>query len=604
MSAPSPAARPTAPELLAVTAVCLLVALPGWRQSAEFSVHMAFDSVALAPPGSLFDRFYLAGGMDVDSFRPAGVLLVRALSALGTPLDPGLGLFKALWLLPFGLVGLWWARRRGLGRLSALVVALCVISPPALFNSWHLSEFDLLGATLLLALDGCLLGSGEAGARTWVEVALAAVAALAAILLKDSLAVLALVFLGLAGLASWRRRGDAAGSAPLLATGCAAALGVWMLTQMPDFVAHAGDAAAGLLRGPLVTGSQALALVGLPGVLAIGLLAFGRRLPGAAVLGVSVAHLLVPRPFRVQFFGCYVFDSVLWVGLLTGLLLVSTLWLARRGEAEQRPLALLVAVGLIAFSLLPALLRMRADVSTRVLLPLAPALFGLTLLALVGLARGPGLRLRRIGALVLATSLVWGGVTSGWEFGALMLTSDAVELEVKRGLVERVHGPTVLLPRNRIQETTLPELEALRGGELPVRFVRLTWPVHRGGDPLLEQTGMRLADLGAGGHRVYTSSLDVGSLAWWPDARTGRGGGEGLWPFPRHWIDDARLQRRTRPLGAVDRFGEATVLVDARRIVPVVPTALEELVWRLLRGLPVLERLEVRAELAELEVSS
>ena len=615
MSGLPPRSRAVPVELLAVAVVALLVAALGWRQSAEFSVHMAFDSVALAPGEALFSRFYLAGGMDTQSFRPLAVLAVRVLSWLGGPLDPWLGLLKALVLVPAALVVLWWARLRGLGRLSLPVTLLFVACPPALFNTWHLSEFDLAGAGLLLGIDGALLRArrDRQPVPGW-GLALLFAGALAAALLKDSLAVLCLLVLLLAWLGERRETGRLDGPAGLIGAAVSAGLLVWFLARPPEPSWSAPDSPAllpGLWRSYVVVASQLVALVGLPGALAVLLGAFGRRLPVWLVLAAVVLHVAAPAPFRTSFFGCSVFEHPAWPAVVGAGLLVGCgrlCLLDKRDDPRVAP-ALLVLAASAAFVLLPALIRMRADVSARVLLPVVPALFAVVLASTVEVARYRG-RGGRIAALLLGGSVAWVVLASGLESGATLLLQDRVELDVKRELSARLDRAATVVPRNRIRETTAPELRALRADPLPpIRFVRVTWPVGMAGvDPLREQAGFAALDLVRQDRRVLTSALDVFVVGQRPPplryGLVADRSDQGPWPFPPGWVDRARRRRWTEPASSAARFGGAVrvvPLLDSRRSIVLPPTSPADLLWRLVDGRPVIDRLEVRGELARLE---
>lgn len=615
-------AQPRPWEWAVVVTAALLIAALGWRQSAEFSVHMAFDSVALAPPGTPFARFYLAGGMDVDSFRPLAVLLVRLLSTLGSPLDPWLGLVKALLAVPCSAAVLWWARQRGLGRLAVPVALLAAASPPGTFNSWHLSEFDLLGMALILLADCSLLLARRRPRAPARRLAFAAAApAVCALMLKDSLAVLCVVFLLLALLDERAETGRWDGLAGRVTAGCSAALLVWLLARPPEPAWWDGDSGAafaavlgGLWRGWVVACSQVVALVGPAGVLAVVLAAAGPRLPPSPILALSLAVLAVPEPFRTSFFGCFVFDGPAWPAVLGSAFLLACARLATGAAANPlRAVARPILLSIAAFSLLPAIFRMRADVSARVFLPIVPALFALVLASAWAVARDGG-RARIAAATLLAGSMAWGALASGLESGALMLVQDRVELDVKRALVDRLDGPAVLLPRNRIRETTPEELYALRGERLPslpqLRFLRLTWPAEcKVAEAPLRQAGLALPDLARGGRTILTTSLDTFVVDQPAPPRRLRprdrpDGGRGPWPFPVSWIDDAWHLRWSVPRDAASWFaGQASVTVLAARgrrfVLP--PQGPSDLLWRVLDRRPLVDLVEVRGEAAAVE---
>ncbi len=169
----------------------VLVAL-AWRPSAEFSAWLALDIADRQPWGSVLGRQYLAAPVHAFSFRPGSVALLKGLAALGSPLDGWLQALEALLVFPFLAVARRWGMERlGLPAVAAsAAAALALLTPAGLFNAWHLGELDLLGGALLLGGD-LLLRRARSGRAAGP--ALAAFAA--AILLKDSVAVLVLVAL-------------------------------------------------------------------------------------------------------------------------------------------------------------------------------------------------------------------------------------------------------------------------------------------------------------------------------------------------------------------------------------------------------------------------
>ena len=475
--------------------VCLglavIVGLLAARPSAEFSSHMAFDVAARMTAGP-FARVYLPEGLDTETFRPISILLVRLMAAWGSPLHPWIGLCKGLSVPIFMGIVVIWGRARGLGAVGPIAGLATILTPAGLFNSWHLTEFDLIAAAFILGGEVLLLR-----ARTlpgWRATVLAALPFVAAAWLKDSAGVLAVVVLG----ASWvdERRDGLGWRGPAARVGALVVmmlLGFFLLGPTPRPGGPGASILADLfLRAGAVVSVQWAALLSLPAALALGLARFGARLSTALGLGLVVAHLAVPDLAWSSLFLCMLTGRGLLAVLLGSALLIALLThaagpLSRDGKGLAASSFALAPVGAaIAFTLLPMLLRMRPDVSTRVFLPVLPGAFALVL--------GSAAALRPAWRLALAVPLLWALLAPGIRFGTEFLATERVEHAVKGELARSISGPTVVLGTHVVWEICARELEALAGRALPLQILRVHLPRGAGGPFVLQQTG---ADLDA-----------------------------------------------------------------------------------------------------------
>ncbi|MCO4773244.1 MAG: hypothetical protein KDA24_24635 [Deltaproteobacteria bacterium] len=627
---------PTDKRAAAVLAlVGLLVVVLGSRGTAEFSAHMAMDISQRMPLGSLFARVYMAEGMDTVTFRPGSVVAMRALGLLGSPLDATLGFAKSLLVLPWLLAAFAWGRRR-LGSVGGVVVALApLLIPAGLFNAWHLGEWDLLGATLLLGADELLL-RGRERRRLLL---LAAALYIGALLLKDSIAIATLLMLGLASVRDLRD-GRGWGTAPqLLMVGGAAALGVFFMHRTPwqELMAWFDDgsvtsmARGGPMEGrpggiatvlqPLtVTLGQLGAMVGLAGALTALLGAFGRRLPGGLVLGLAVGGLLLPTPRWFHFYLCYVADSPIWVWTVGGLLLLGLAGMAWRGwrdDDESDLSALYVLAMTAAWLVLPIALSIRADVSTRVFLPAAPLLAAVFVGALRRIAEGG--RAHRAAAWVLGVALAYGVVSDGARFSQRFLATEAMELEGKSALAAQLDGPGVLFPVNKTWQITDTELGALMGvSPPPLWMLRVPFPVDRpdatgalrhlepGALPVV--AGRSMDRLLADGRAVYSFSLLARSAAGPKGAAVLRSRYTGQpqgslpdpWPIPLRTFDDDHFHEYSCCDPVDELFasvGGLPLIFESAQTVWLPPRRLEGLLPQLVAGAPLIERQDVVARL-------
>lgn len=591
----------------------LLVIAGGWHGSGEFSAHGALDVARRQPISSVMSHVLLVEPVDAPSFRPLNVLFVRLFGALGDPSHPlPTALKTAFEVGAFLLAGWLWLRRRLPPPLRAAALLVALATPAALFDAWHAGEWGLLGAALVLLGDE-LLEPGPAGKRTTARLVGAAMAWLAALLLKDSVAVIALCVLGLRAWEGWRAERRLDGPATLFALAGASLLAVFFFTTPPwgqalgpESALQGGPPTADLVgeagRAATVALAQLAALVGVAGVLAVAAARLVGRLPGAVLLAAVGVAVLVPEPARFHFFLCFVFDSVPWVWAVAAPLVLAAAAASARPERSSDGARWLL-VTLAAFVALPLLLQVRGDLSTRVFLPVLVPVAGWVVASVAELARAGRPGRVAAGVLLLGLSVQAAGGAIGFTSGYLAL--EAAELGAKRELVRLVEGPTVVATVSRERLATLQELAFLGlAPDARLRRVRTIFPADRPDGPFgvggLGRSPVLRVMLESRLERLMV--LDVGLRS----TATGRGRASlagtftpgGPWPVPPHSFDDDhfRVYSELEPVVAwVDGVAAASPLSDERRVVLRPPARLSDLTGALLLGRPLVERLEARA---------
>ena len=600
----------------ALAGLGLVVVALAWRPSAEFSAWLALDIAERQPLGSVLGRQYLAAPVHALSFRPGSVVLLKGLAALGTPLDGWLQALEALVVLPFLAV----ARRWGMERLrlpgpaASAAAALALLTPAGLFNAWHLGELDLLGAALLLGGDA-LLRRARGGGTAWPAV----LAIVAAILLKDSVAVLALLCVAVQAWEARQEEGTWDTLPSRLLVGCSVAL-LLLFVRRPDWGRLIGgpDGGAVGVSGLLLSSAQAAGgpsvaapvvvvlaqLVALAGPVSVGAwLARHDRLPAAGALVVAAVAVFAPEPARFHVYLSFVYGSVPWVLVLGAAALMGL------GMAPDRGVGRWALAAVATFVVLPVLLRMRGDLSTRVLLPLAVPLFGLAVASVRSLAQRGGLA--RWAAGILALGLAWQGVGGAWDFGARFLVLERVELRAKRSLVETLESPAWLLATHRAWLVHPNELAGLGApDDLVLRRPVLPFAVDRPdgvfpGAPLERALGVSLAELGAAGEQALLYEVGLRSRG---DVSALRGrfavGPGSPWPVPPHSFEDDHY-RVYGPRSPVEGLrlgsGRAERVADWHAGVWLPPPRAARLVEALLFSSPLVERMDAVGRVSRLE---
>lgn len=465
--------RPTRPwglrsvPAVALVATCVLGMVFAWRPTAEFSAHMAVD-VSVRQLAGPFARVFLPEGLDTETFRPLSVVFVRLLAAFGGPLDPVASGLKGASAILFAVAALRWSRATGAGWKGALAAWLTVLSPAGWFNVVHFTEFDLLGAALLLEGDRALRGDRP--------IPRAVLPLFLALILKDSVALSAITLVGAHVLL--QARSKQADLVPLAALLVGALLTFLLSGAVPTRLGHGAPlSAAG--QAAFVLGAQWAALLG-PAALVV-LAApppfWGRWTPAA--LGLIALPWLLPDPAFQSLFLCFlpadapIGSPLSWGSLAVVLALGFSSW--RRTAAPQDAGVLAAALFTGVFIVLPALMRMRDDTSTRVLLPVLPFVYEAVIRRFVVVATalrgGFGAQGTAL-VLCLLLPLMWQGVAPGLSFLSTFLAQESAELQAKRTLAEAISGPSLVVGTDRIWEITGTELRALRPGLPPPVLTR------------------------------------------------------------------------------------------------------------------------------------
>lgn len=344
------------------------------RVVSTIEVGEAFSPSAMPPP------------MADALFRPLSVLAMKALIwAYGPHQLPG-AIFvggKAFFsALAFGLAARAWLVAYGMVFAARVVPVLVLLLPAHIYGLVTLTEFDGLAAAATLGAGALFQRDLRERGAWWGGILLA----LAAVSIKESAAVVQLAFLlaasGVAFEAGDRRRARAVLTVALVVGGIWAGLGHELFTgaarsRLADFGVAARAPIVGILMFQLVM------LLSWAGVAALATGVAARR-SARLVPAVFGLWLLAP-PLRVEnIFQTLVVDSLVFTvgstlvlhGLLVGLL-------SRRMPTQWRTSAahiLVVEAALIAGILTTS--SPREDMAGRLILSLSPMLFGLAVEAL------------------------------------------------------------------------------------------------------------------------------------------------------------------------------------------------------------------------------
>ncbi len=366
--------------------------------------------VAGIPLRDSFSPFWQPAPMNAWGFRPLSLVLMKGAATLwGDGLPPGwlLGGKAALGGIAWLAAATAWLRAHALSRVAPWAALAALMLSPHLFSSWHLTELDHLGAAALLAgLTALRVGRGP-GATLFAAVGIGA-----AMLLKESSALVSLAFLAAGATVAAHRGARAVAARYAGAFGLAAA--PW-LALAADLVSGArtavGRAPLGdrlpLLEhnavqfGYLATPAGAVAL-------AAGL---ARRLPPAAVWGGATAALMalplltVHSHYETIYFAHRWGGAALATGTLVALLAIAVDRRRPAGHATAAASALATLV-LVDLALLLSSAP-REDLAARLFLAAAPALLGLAFEA-ARRAWGEATGSARAPIAVVGVALAWG----------------------------------------------------------------------------------------------------------------------------------------------------------------------------------------------------
>lgn len=441
---------------VALLGVAVIGTVIAHRPTAEFSAHMAVD-VSTRMWAGPFARVHLPEGLGTETFRPFSVVIVRIFAALGGPLSPAVGALKAfLSAGSFAVAAILWGRSRGASWVAPAAALLTLLTPAGWFNTIHLSELDLMGAALLLLGDRALRSERRGALALWPFAA--------AILLKDSVALAAVALVAghvVSGATERRKRAWS-----LLWTLSGALFVFFISGATPSRAGHGGVGAA-VARAALVVGAQWAALLSVPVLLSLlGPIARDRGARNAVivVLGVaSAAAWFQPDPALRSLFLCYLPERGDALPLLVGAAWCGLIALVVSTRGTERAAGTTAALGLaVVFVVLPGLLRMRDDTSTRVFLPLLPFVLEAVLFRLRALWQVDSKPVRAALIVGLGPALLWQSAVPGLSFLGGFLATEAVEWSGKSDLVSTLDKPTIVVGLDRTWEITATELIHLR----------------------------------------------------------------------------------------------------------------------------------------------
>ena len=368
--------------------------------------------VAGIPLRESFSPFWQPAPMNAWGFRPLSLVLMKGAATLwGDGLPPGwlLAGKAALGGVAWLAAATAWLRAHALSRVAPWAALGALMLSPHLFSAWYLTELDHLGAAAMLAgLTALRVGRG------WGATLVAAGGLGAAMLLKESSALVCLAFLAAGGAVAAHRGARAVAARYAAAFGLAAA--PW-LALAADLVSGARTAVGrapladrlpllehnAVQFGYLATPAGAAALAaGLP-----------RRLPLAAVWGGAAAALVALPLLTVHSHYETIYFAHRWGGaVIAAVALVALLVIAvdRRRPAGQATAAASALATLVVVDVaLLASSAPREDLAARLFLASAPAMLGLALEAARrawrAAAGGP-----RVPIAAVAVVLAWGPV--------------------------------------------------------------------------------------------------------------------------------------------------------------------------------------------------
>jgi hypothetical protein len=623
--------------LVAAVAFALLGAVPMF----DHTTHRVLLMVDPIPWSEVLRPFRNPEPMLAWALRPLSVVLLKLQADAFGPLTvPPLWLLRAkigLSILALGLSARAFLRAWGFGVESSLAALTTVVLAPTLFSTVLLPELDAVGAAATLAGGALLARRGALGWRWLLAVPLV----LFALLLKESSGLVQFAFL-IAGTMVCVARGHrtrAVRHAVLIVVGA----GVWAWLVSGPLQPGADAMVRGLSwreRLPIAehNSAQLLSFLGLPGVALLLLGTWGGAGRRGALLGAGGALLvlaLLPSLVWHDHFAAYYYAPravatgaglVMWGALAVRLL--------RRDSPER--LAALGVFGPVAAVTLALLVASspREDLASRLFLASAPLLHALVWRAARGLWVAAGAsRGARVAVAGLTLSFAWWPLVGGLNYLSEFRAAMAVDTPSRARLAQEPLLDGVVMFNHMVLWVDDMELQAAGA---PAGLAQRTSFVHV--PDWLTQRSFPEADWGEG--RMLLEGLwRTGTPMWlvWsaaqprdmvPDARA-RFEGDLSWTrrsvgiftplnyspgdhafdemirsvMPKHnRIEDARMTRfRSGPTPlqrlAAERGQSAW---SDEHTFHRLPPALPRLPWRLLAGVPVVERWTFRTEVTRL----
>lgn len=591
------------PRLLIVV-VGLALAAAGLTEGADAIVQWVFGIVDGIAYTDVWRPLYNPEPMDTYAYRPLSVLLLKLGLLVCDRSVLAMSATHGVVLVFFGLAAFGFLRRHGFGaHVSALASVSALAMPSLLFSAWICVEFDLVGATFVLAAANALRDhEDEPGRRAplwrfWLFAAFA-------VTIKETSALQLLAYLGAF---AWLRRSD-----PRWWRLTAAYLAALVVCTLPMHFVDSGNTHAFTLwsdgfhpiRVPamlLHTGAQLVFVASAAGVvlLVAAALRTAPRLPRVAlVLALAVAlYAAAPVLRHYSHFEAVVFSSGPWTIACFLLLAGSVAALLRPGaglsKLERTALAMLTLTWL-GYAAAPIVLRFaRADVSARIFAACVPLIHALAWRELGALLRAERLPLRAAGALAGASFALF-VLSSAFNTVVFHRTRLAVETEAKARLVADLRMPCpALVATNPVQLLTVEELRA-QGAAL----AECAWVETTSGQPDASMTIDTFADSGG---VTADPGQDVYLFVQTARARMSAGANVALagdFGWTRHLLpesDDDLFAGYQRMIYEIETDIETLFARDGRRVARVhdrfyqLPLWWNEAPARLIRGVPLVE---------------
>jgi hypothetical protein len=461
-----------------IIGLALLLAAFGVTEGNDGIVAWVFDIVGNHPLTDIWQPVYNPEPMDTYAYRPLSVVLLKVAAAL-------LGDHTMVWtavhsliLVAYGLVSRRFLVLHGCREVAATLATLGAMTMPSiLFSSWIPVEFDVVGATLVLAAANMLHTVETDGTRgSWLRFGLLAFCALT---IKETSALQLLAYLvAFAAMRHQDKRWWRLVGGYLVVLLLLTAPLHWVDGQnSTDFHVLSDDFRA--MHAPTMlfhTASQLVFLLSAVGVVAFAAHALRTFSMSSAFRGWAVVALLaalfavVPVMRHYSHFESVVFDHWVWALALVVLLLVSAVLLVRPREnagGMDRTATLMVLLTVFGFAAAPLLLPFaRADVSARIFAACVPVVHAVVWMEVITLW-GEGVRPARAGAVVMSGLMALFYCSSAFNAVSLHRVRMATPLPAKQTLAAAVQTTCPsLLTVNPVQVMTASELRSMGASTL------------------------------------------------------------------------------------------------------------------------------------------
>jgi hypothetical protein len=492
-------------ESLTLVVIGVGLAVCGMTAGVDAIVPWVFGIVDFIDVSDVWRPLYNPEPMDTFAYRPLSVVLLKVGLWITGRDATAMTAIHALILPAFALAARGFLMRHGFRSTVATAAAATSLAVPSvLFSAWICVEFDLVGATFVLAAASMLCDwrAGLPG-RAWRFWLLAFVA----LTIKETSALQMLAYLAAFAWIHRSERPDSWGIRRGWWTVlCGYFVGLLVCTAPMHFVDSGNTHAFTLwsetfhpIRIPamlLHTGAQlvfAMSFVGVALFAVASIRTFSVRVSGRLLLWglLLIAVVVAPVLRHYSHFEAVIFSDGPWTIAWTSLLVVGVVsaLIVRRDSSLETVALWTVALTFAGYAAAPIVLRFaRADVSARIFAACIPILHAVIWRELAH--HRAASRVLAVFATVLFAGFVIG---SSWNATVFHRARIAVETQAKQKLADdlRMACPA-FVNTNPVQLLTIEEIR-LMGGD---RLGDCAWIQTTTTNP---ESGMRLADLVAAG---------------------------------------------------------------------------------------------------------